>query len=59
MTPEGPSIWNALPGGQVYDPDSKHHADEAELWRRNKATPMYFKEADVTAHAEATLVFTP
>ena len=59
MTPEGPNVWNALPGGQAYDPDNKHHADEAELWRRNKATPMYFKEADVTAHAETTLSFIP
>ena len=59
MTPDGPKVWNALPGGQAYDPDSKHHADEAELWRRNKATPMYFTESDVKAHAETTLSFTP
>jgi penicillin amidase len=59
MTPEGPKVWNALPGGQAYDPDSKHHADEAELWRRNKATPIYFTDADVNAHVETKLSFIP
>lgn len=59
MTPSGPNVWNALPGGQAFDPNSKHHADEAELWRRNKATPIYFKEADVKAHTETTLSFLP
>lgn len=59
MTPDGPNVWNALPGGQAFDPNNKHHADEAELWRRNKATPMYFKEADVLQHVEATINFTP
>ena len=57
MTPEGPRAWNAIPGGQVYEPTSPHHADEAERWRRNEAPPLYFTDEDVNAHAEATLRF--
>lgn len=59
MTPDGPRAWNALPGGQVFDPESKHHADEAEHWRRNEAPPLYFTEGDVNAHAESSLSFVP
>lgn len=59
MTKEGPKAWNALPGGQQYDPDGAHHADEMELWRRNQANPMYFIDADVDAHKESTLRFIP
>jgi penicillin G amidase len=59
MTPDGPRAWNALPGGQVYAPDSPHHADEVEHWRRNEAPPLYFKDEDVNAHVEATLSFVP
>jgi penicillin amidase len=54
MTPEGPNAWNAMPGGQVLDPMSEHHADEAELWRMNEAPPVYFTDEDVEAHAEET-----
>jgi penicillin amidase len=59
MTPTGPKAWNALPGGQHYDPSSKHHADEAEHWRRNAAPPLYFTDADVNAHVETKLNFRP
>jgi penicillin amidase len=59
MTPEGPQAWNALPGGQQHDPEGSHHADEAELWRKNEAPPMYFFEEDVVKHAEERIQFTP
>ncbi len=59
MTAEGPKAWNALPGGQHYDPESAHHADEMELWRRNQANPIYFTDADVNAHVESTIKFIP
>jgi penicillin amidase len=59
MTADGPRAWNALPGGQAYDPESKHHADEAEHWRRNEAPPLYFTDDDVNAHVESTLAFIP
>ena len=32
----GPTAYNALPGGEVWDNTSKHFRDEAELWRRNQ-----------------------
>lgn len=59
MTPEGPRAWNALPGGQVFDPESPHHADEAEHWRRNQAPELYFTEEAVNAHQESRTVFVP
>ncbi len=59
MTPDGPRAWNALPGGQAYDPASPHHADEAERWRRNEAPPLYFTDEDIDAHAETRSAFVP
>lgn len=59
MTKDGPKAWNALPGGQHFDPYGKHHADEAEHWRRNNAPPLYFSDADVDAHAEEKISFVP
>jgi penicillin amidase len=59
MTPEGPNAWNALPGGQVFDPRSPHHADEMESWRRNKAPSLHFTEADVNAHKASGVTYVP
>ncbi len=59
MTPTGPRPFNALPGGQVEDPMSPHHADEAELWRMNQQPALYFDRADVEAHMESTFTITP
>lgn len=59
MGTDGPHAFNAMPGGEIYDPDSPHHADEMEHWRRNEAPAMYFTEADVVGHAEAHIVLGP
>jgi len=59
MTPTGPRAWNALPGGQVFDPRSPHHADEAEHWRRNRAPPLYFTDAEVNAHKASGTAYEP
>lgn len=59
MTPNGPRAFNAIPGGQHEDPDSAHHADEAEHWRVNAQPQMWFERADVEAHAESRLRFVP
>ena len=59
MTPSGPRVWNALPGGQVLDPASPHHADEMDYWRRNEAPAVAFDRADVEANAEERLRFEP
>ncbi|MBW1871689.1 MAG: penicillin acylase family protein, partial [Deltaproteobacteria bacterium] len=59
MTPDGPNIWNARPGGQEHDPDAAHHADDAELWRKNEAPPLFFKEADVVTNYEKRVRYLP
>jgi len=59
LTPEGPEARNALPGGQVEDPDSPHHADEAAHWVADEQPPLYFSLTDVQAHVESTLTFVP
>jgi penicillin amidase len=51
MTPSGPRPFNAIPGGQNEDPDSPHHADEAEHWRHNRQPALYFDRRDVEEHA--------
>lgn len=59
MTASGPRAFNALPGGQVLDPDSPHHADEAAHWIANEQPPIAYEEADVIAHFERRLDVTP
>lgn len=59
MTPDGPRAFNALPGGQVHDPASPHHADEATFWRHNQAPPLAYEEDQVVSRAEERLVFQP
>lgn len=59
MTTDGPRAWNALPGGQILDSTSPHFRDEAELWRRNEAPPLFFTEADVIANYESRETLTP
>jgi penicillin amidase len=59
MSADGPTAYNALPGGQVETPDSPHHADEAELWRQNKAPQIWFKKSDIDAHTASKLTITP
>ena len=59
MTPTGPVARNAIPGGQVEDPDSPHHADEAEHWRKNEQPPIWFEAADIDAHAQKRSLFQP
>ena len=59
MTREGPRAWNALPGGQVFDPSSPHHADELEHWRRNQAPSLYFTDAEVNAHKASGATYEP
>lgn len=56
MTPTGPRAYNALPGGQVYDPASPHHRDEADLWIANEAPPVAFDTADIVTHFERRIV---
>jgi penicillin amidase len=59
LHPDGPRAWNALPGGQQHDPQAPHHADEAELWRKNESAPLAYEEADVVRSAERRIRLVP
>ncbi len=62
MTPSGPKLENALPGGAILDRESPHFRDEAELWRKNQRRAVPFEKSEMLAalpaNAEHTL-FTP
>lgn len=53
MTPSGPRAKNALPGGQVFDPDSPHYRDQLELWLGNRTFDLAFRDEEVVRSAEA------
>ena len=59
LDPAGPKAWNTLPGGEIWNPSSKHFKDEAELWRRNEVHPVPFLLADVIADKESRTVVSP
>ena len=62
MTPSGPAIRNALPGGAVADSSSKHFANQAELWRRNETHAVARSIEEIVAAYESDdehLRFTP
>jgi hypothetical protein len=46
VDPSGPVTRNALPGGEIWDNQSPHFRDEAELWRRNENHPLPFVHDD-------------
>jgi penicillin G amidase len=60
LDPSGPKAFNALPGGEIWNPISPHFADEAEYWRRNQNHAIPYLLADVLAAKESvTLVTSP
>jgi penicillin amidase len=59
LAPTGPTVKNALPGGNVWDPNSPHFEDEAELWRRNKNAPVAFSPGEVVPVAEERIDLYP
>ena len=59
MDPTGVHVRNALPGGNVWIPDSTHFADEAELWRKNTNAPIAFSPGEVVPVAEERIDLTP
>ncbi|MFI5290997.1 MAG: penicillin acylase family protein, partial [Polyangia bacterium] len=48
----GPKAKNALPGGEVFDPESPHYRDLMELWRQNQTFDEAFSDADVLSSAK-------
>jgi penicillin amidase len=62
LTPSGPKIKNALPGGVVLSSSSPYFKNEAELWRKNESHDVPFDIDDVAAAVEAGgqhILFTP
>jgi penicillin amidase len=59
LDPAGPRAVNALPGGVIWDPDSPHFRDEAELWRRNQTHPVPYLLPDVIAAKESRTLVSP
>jgi penicillin amidase len=59
MDPAGPKAVNTLPGGEVWNPESPHFRDEAELWRRNETHPVPFLLPDVIKYKESRTLVTP
>jgi penicillin amidase len=51
MTPTGPRARNVLPGGEIFDPESPHYRDQAELWRQNRAFDLAFQDDEVVKSA--------
>lgn len=58
LDPAGPKSWNALPGGNIWDPASPHFRDGADLWRQNKTLSVPFHVEDVVAVKESRLLLT-
>lgn len=59
LAPAGPTPFNVLPGGEIWDNASPHFADEAELWRRNENHPIWFAQSDVAANVEERDSYAP
>jgi penicillin amidase len=59
LDPSGPRAVNALPGGAIWDAQSPHFHDEADLWRRNLTHPLPFLLDDVIAAKEKRTLISP
>ena len=59
LDPAGIVARNVLPGGEIWDNQSPHFRDEAELWRRNESHPLPFAHADVLAATESRVSYRP
>jgi penicillin amidase len=51
MEAGGPKAVNALPGGEIFDPDSPHYRDLLEKWVANERYAMIFEETEVVKAA--------
>ncbi len=59
MNPGNIVTWNALPGGEVWDPKSPHFRDQLDLWLNNDRREVPFEASEVEAAATQTLVLQP
>jgi len=57
LRPDRPVVRNALPGGAVWDAESRYLSNQAERWRRNETLAVPFVEDEVIdAYASRTVV---
>ncbi len=56
LDPAAPQVQNAIPGGNVWDAESTHFRDEAELWRKNETHAVPFTLDEVAAAFETRTV---
>ncbi|MEZ4297272.1 MAG: penicillin acylase family protein [Polyangiaceae bacterium] len=56
LDPAGVKAFNAIPGGVIWDNESPHFADEAELWRKNENHAVPFSVEEVVAAKESRTV---
>ena len=57
VRPDRPVVRNALPGGAVWDAESRFLANQAERWRRNETRAVPFVQDEVIdAYAQRTVV---
>ncbi len=57
LRPDRPVVRNALPGGAVWDAESRFLSNQAERWRRNETLPVPFVEDEVIdAYLSRTVV---
>lgn len=56
LDPAGPKSWNTIPGGNVWNPESSHFRDSADLWRKNQTRSVPFSVEDVVAAKESRTV---
>jgi len=59
LDPEGITMQNVIPGGQVADLTSPHYGDEMKMWWKNETHPMYHEDASVLGVAESCMLLEP
>ena len=55
----GPTAFNAIPGGEVWDSLNKHFRDEAEIWRRNENHAVPTTHDPIASGADEHIVYGP
>jgi penicillin amidase len=59
LSADGVAVRNAIPGGNVWNSQSPHFDDLAQLWRLNRTRPIPQSMAEVVGDAEERIDFLP